>query len=232
MGRLLLIPVMLGEGDPRRSIPEQSIEAAADLRHFIVEDIRSARRFLRLIDPAFPIDDSKFTVIDKHSKVNDTDSLISVAGKGYDTGLMSEAGMPGIADPGREYVAAAHRHGIQVVPLAGPSSLFLALAASGLNGQSFSFRGYLPIKPGERAAALQELEKRSKKGESQIFMETPYRNNKLIDDIIRCCNRDTLLCIAAALTLDNEYVETKTIGDWEKRKPDINKIPAIFIIQA
>ena len=230
-GTLFLVPVTLGSDNPEESIPAFVLDQIKKLRHFIVEDLRSARRFLRQIDPNFPIDNTKFQLIDKHSDNQQGNSFLTSILRGDDTGLMSEAGLPGIADPGSFIVAAAHRMGIIVKPLPGPSSILLALISSGMNGQSFTFHGYLPIKQPERITAIKELELRSTKGESQIFMETPYRNMKLIDDLFTTCHPDTRLSISAALTLENEFIKTLTIREWKLSPPQITKVPAIFILE-
>ncbi len=229
--RLYLIPVTLGSGDFNYSIPSGVLTTSRSLRKFIVEDIRSARRFLRMIDPVFPIDDCEFIVLNKHSGEKDIDAMLSFLKQGYDTGLMSEAGMPSIADPGSELVIRAHSSGFRVIPLTGPSSIFLALMASGLNGQNFAFNGYLPIARTERVKNIKKLEALARKGQSQIFMETPYRNMKLLSDIGDSLDGETYLCIAANISHDDEFIMTANISEWLRRGfPDIDKKPAIFII--
>ena len=229
--RLYLIPVTLGSGDFNYTIPSGVLTTSRSLRKFIVEDVRSARRFLRMIDPAFPIDDCEFTVLNKHSGEKDIDAMLSFLKQGYDTGLMSEAGMPSIADPGSELVIRAHSNGYRVIPLTGPSSIFLALMASGLNGQNFAFNGYLPIARAERVKNIKKLEALARKGQSQIFMETPYRNMKLLRDIIDSLDGETYLCIAASISHPDEFIMTASISEWHNRGiPDIDKKPSIFII--
>jgi 16S rRNA (cytidine1402-2'-O)-methyltransferase len=229
-GRIYLIPVTLGGDDFLKVIPEKVIELTRQLRYFIVEDIRSARRFLRLIDKEFPIDDSAFYVLNEHTGDEDITSYLEPLKKGFDIGLLSEAGLPGIADPGAKIVALAHKKKITVTPLSGPSSILLALVASGLNGQSFTFNGYLPIKPADRSAKLRELEKRAKDGFTQIFMETPYRNQRMLETVLATCHNDTLLCIAADITLPSEDVRTMKIAEWKKELPSLNDRLVVFLI--
>jgi len=230
-GSIYLVPVTLGDDNYSYVIPEKALEKVRQLRFFIVEDIRSARRFLRLIDRNFPIDDSVFYELNEHTVDEDVSNFLEPAKNGSDIGLMSEAGLPGIADPGAKIISLAHRQKIKVTPLSGPSSIILALISSGLNGQSFTFNGYLPIKPDERAAKLKELEKASKKGFSQIFMETPYRNQKMLDTIFTTCHNDTLLCIAADITLSTESIATMSISEWKRNKPDLNGRLVVFVMQ-
>jgi 16S rRNA (cytidine1402-2'-O)-methyltransferase len=205
-GRIYLIPVTLGGDDFLSVIPEKVIGITRQLRYFVVEDIRSARRFLRLIDREFPIN-------------------------GSDIGVISEAGLPGIADPGAGIIALAHQKGIKVTPLSGPSSIILALISSGLNGQNFTFNGYLPVKPAERSAKLSELEKKAGEGFAQIFMETPYRNQSMVESILATCRNDTLLCIAADITLPTESIRTMRISDWKKSLPLLNNKLVVYVMQ-
>lgn len=221
----------LGDDNFSYVIPEKVIDIVRRLRYFIVEDIRSARRFLRLIDKSFPIDSSVFFELNEHTGDEDISQYLNPAIMGSDIGLMSEAGLPGIADPGAKIILLAHRHKVKVTPLSGPSSIILALISSGLNGQNFTFNGYLPIKPGERALKLKELEKVSRRGFAQIFMETPYRNEKMLDTILSECHNDTLLCIAADITLPSESITTMRISEWKKNKPDINGRLVVFVLQ-
>ena len=228
---LYLIPVTLGSGDFNSTIPSGVLATSRTLRKFIVEDLRSARRFLRMIDPVFPIDDCDFIVLNKHSDERDIEAMLSFLEQGYDTGLMSEAGMPSIADPGSELVIKAHSNGYRVVPLTGPSSIFLALMASGLNGQNFAFNGYLPIARNERVKMIKKLEGLSRNGQTQVFMETPYRNMKLLEDLGNSLAGDTYLCIAANISHSDEFIMTADISEWLSRGfPDINRKPAIFLI--
>lgn len=230
-GTLYLIPVTLGGDDIRDVIPTGVLDITMSLRYFIVEELRSARRFLRSADPGFPIDDSVFSILNEHTRNDEISQLLAIVADGTDAGLMSEAGLPGIADPGALVVAMAHRMGIKVKPLSGPSSVILALISSGMNGQSFTFNGYLPVKPHERMARIKELEARSMRGETQIFMETPYRNTKLLTDILNSCRDTTKLCIAAGISTSDEMILTMTIAEWRSKTPQIDRIPAIFVLQ-
>ncbi len=230
-GTIYLIPVTLGNDDVRRVIPEYTLEITRRLRHFVVEDIRSARRYLRLIDRQFPIDECSFGELNEHTREAEVSELIDPALKGRDLGLMSEAGLPGIADPGAMLVRLAHRKKLRVVPLSGPSSIILAIISSGLNGQRFTFNGYLPVDQGEREAKLRELEKKAREGFAQVFMETPYRNQKMFQSILAACHNDTRLCIALDISLPSESIRTMSISAWKAETPDLNKRLAIFIIQ-
>lgn len=230
-GRIYLIPVTLGGDDFLKVIPEKVISLTRELRFFIVEDIRSARRFLRLIDKNFPIDESVFFELNEHTGESDISEYIEPALKGNNIGLMSEAGLPAIADPGAKIVALAHKNKITVTPLSGPSSIILALIASGLNGQNFTFNGYLPVKPAERTAKLRELERKAGEGCAQIFMETPYRNQKLIETIVTTCQNETRLCIAVDITLPTETIITMKISEWKRDLPSINDRLVVFVMQ-
>jgi 16S rRNA (cytidine1402-2'-O)-methyltransferase len=230
-GRIYLIPVTLGGDDFLRVIPEKVIGLTRQLRYFIVEDIRSARRFLRLIDKEFPINDSVFFELNEHTGESDITNYLEPIFNGSDIGVLSEAGLPGIADPGAGIIAMAHQKGITVTPLSGPSSILLALISSGLNGQNFSFNGYLPVKPAERSAKLRELEKKAGEGYAQIFMETPYRNQKMLESIITTCHSNTLLCIAADITLPTESIRTMKISEWKRDLPLLNDKLVVFVMQ-
>lgn len=230
-GVIYLIPVTLGNDNFKTVIPADVISLTCSLRHFIVEEIRSARRYLRLLDKNFPIDESVFFELNEHTDKKDMEQYLEPLFKGENMGLMSEAGLPGIADPGSGVVEIAHRKNIRVVPLSGPSSIILALVASGLNGQSFAFNGYLPVKPIEASGKIKELEKRSMTGQTQIFMEAPYRNTRLLETILNSCSSETFLCIATDITLPSESIITRKIADWKNKVPDINKKPTIFLLQ-
>jgi 16S rRNA (cytidine1402-2'-O)-methyltransferase len=230
-GRIYLIPVTLGGEDFQKVIPEKVLDITRSLRNFIVEDIRSARRFLRLIDKEFPINDTLFFELNEHTGENDITHFLEPIFKGFDIGIMSEAGLPGIADPGARIVALAHQKKIIVTPLSGPSSIILALISSGLNGQNFTFNGYLPVKHEERSSKLKELEKKANNGIAQIFMETPYRNQKMIASIIGACKNDTKLCIAVDVTLPTESIRTMKISEWNKNLPSLADKLVIFILQ-
>ena len=230
-GRIYLIPVTLGGDDFLKVIPEKVINLTIKLRFFIVEDIRSARRYLRMIDKKFPIDDAVFFELSEHTGESEIEHYLQPVLNGSDMGIISEAGLPAIADPGAMIVALAHRKGITVTPLSGPSSILLALISSGFNGQKFTFNGYLPIKPADRISKLRELEKRAAEGFTQIFMETPYRNQKMLESILMTCHSDTLLCIAADITLPTESIMTMSISEWKKDLPSLDDRLAIFLIQ-
>jgi 16S rRNA (cytidine1402-2'-O)-methyltransferase len=230
-GRIYLIPVTLGGDDFLKVIPEKVISLTRLLRFFIVEDIRSARRFLRLIDREFPINDTVFFELNEHTGDSDIVQYLEPVFNGSDIGIMSEAGLPGIADPGARIIALAHQKKITVTPLSGPSSIILALISSGLNGQNFTFNGYLPIKPADRSAKVRELEKKAGEGYAQIFMETPYRNQKLLETITTICHNDTKLCIAVDITLPTESIMTMKISEWKKNLPSINGKLVVFVMQ-
>ncbi len=230
-GRIYLLPVTLGGNDFSRVIPDQVLEITRKLRLFIVEDIRSARRYLRLIDRKFPIDDTTFLELNEHTADSELFFLLEPVLKGSDCGLMSEAGLPGIADPGARIVAMAHRRNISVIPMSGPSSIILALISSGFNGQQFTFHGYLPVKPAERTTRVREIEKKAGEGYTQIFMETPYRAQKMADTLLSVCRNDTLLCIASDITLETESIKTGRIEEWRKSPPKINGRLVIFLIK-
>ncbi len=230
-GRIYLIPVTLGGDDFLKVIPEKVISLTRLIRYFIVEDIRSARRYLRLIDKEFPINDTIFLELNEHTNDLDIEHYLDPVESGFDIGIMSEAGLPGIADPGARIIAQAHQKKITVTPLSGPSSIIMALISSGLNGQNFTFNGYLPVKPVERSAKLRDLEKRSRDGYAQIFIETPYRNQKMLDSIIATCHNDTKLCIAADITLPSESIRTMKISEWKLKCPPINNKLVVFVLQ-
>jgi 16S rRNA (cytidine1402-2'-O)-methyltransferase len=231
-GNIYMIPVTLGNADHHKTIPQGTLEITLSLRLFAVEDVRTARRYLKSIDRDFPIDDSLFFPIGKHYEVSGPDDFFRRVIGGVDAGVMSEAGMPGLADPGNVITAEAHRRGIRVIPLTGPSSVMLALVASGLNGQSFAFHGYLPVDAPGRQRVIRALEKRSAGGETQIFMETPFRNGKMLEDILTVCRPATRLCIASDISLDTEEIRTLTVDRWRSEKPLLDKRPAIFLILA
>lgn len=231
-GCIYLIPVTLGNPDLSLTIPVGVLNRTLSLRLFAVEDIRSARRFLRSADPSFPVDQTTFFEIGKHSDGSWVEPFFAMINKGIDGGVMSEAGMPGLADPGNMVTMEAHRRGLIVTPLTGPSSIMLAMVASGLNGQSFAFHGYLPVDQAGRQKRLKELERLSESGQTQIFMETPFRNEKLFRDVLASCKPGTKLCIAADITCPAEEIRTMSVGDWKKTKVALDKRPAIFLISA
>jgi 16S rRNA (cytidine1402-2'-O)-methyltransferase len=221
----------LGESPIDRIFPGYNKEIVSALRHFIVEDIRTARRFLKKINSGINIDDLIFFELNQHTESQSINSFLQPAVEGCDMGILSEAGCPAIADPGAEAVSIAQQNGIDVVPLIGPSSILLSLMASGFNGQNFAFAGYLPIQASERAKMLKKLEARAySEKQTQIFIETPYRNVKMLEEIVNTCQPSTRLCIAADVTLETEFIKTKTITEWKKNLPDLNKRPCIFLI--
>jgi 16S rRNA (cytidine1402-2'-O)-methyltransferase len=231
-GKLYLIPSLLGDSAPEEVLPQSVFRVINRVDHYIAENVRSARRFLIKAGSKVKIDDIKFYELNKYTPDTDLAGFLEPAAAGSEMGLLSEAGVPCIADPGAKITAIAHRMGIRVVPLAGPSSVILALMASGMNGQSFIFHGYLPVKQNERIQAIKRIERDSKSnGQSQIFMETPYRNISMLEDLVKVCDPATLLCIACDITLESEFILTREISGWAKKKPDIHKRPAIFILQ-
>lgn len=228
---LYLLPVTLGDTPTATVLPAYNSEVIAGIRHFIVENVRSARRFLRKVDPQFDIDGSQFYELNKHTSPEAVSAYLAPLSKGLPVGVISEAGCPAVADPGADVVAIAQRKGYRVVPLVGPSSIILSVMASGFNGQSFAFNGYLPVKPDERVKRLRQLEQRIYNEEqTQIFIETPYRNGKMVEDILATCRPQTKLCIAANLTCEGEYVRTRTVKEWKGRVPELSKIPCIFLL--
>ncbi|MCX6239957.1 MAG: SAM-dependent methyltransferase [Bacteroidia bacterium] len=232
MGNLYLIPTTLGESDTAQVIPAEVSAIVKNIKYFIVENIRTARRYLRKMDPQLNIDELQFFELNQHTYSRVTEEYLKPILEGFDVGIISEAGCPGIADPGAEVVKQAHLMQIRVVPLVGPSSILLSLMASGMNGQNFAFIGYIPVKPAERVKAIKEIERRSGiEKQTQIFIETPYRNTQLINDLINTLSDQTRLCLACDITLDTEYIKTQTVAQWKKGVPDLNKRPAIFLIQ-
>ena len=232
MGNLYLIPTTLGESDTARVIPSEVSAITKNIRYFIVENVRTARRYLRKMDPQLNIDELQFFELNQHTDNSLIEEYLNPIFEGFDVGIISEAGCPGIADPGAEVVKLAHIKQIHVIPLVGPSSILLSLMASGMNGQNFAFIGYIPVKPAERVKAIKEIERRSGvEKQTQIFIEAPYRNTQLISDLISTLNDQTRLCIACDITLETEYIKTQTVGQWKKGVPDMNKRPAIFLIQ-
>jgi 16S rRNA (cytidine1402-2'-O)-methyltransferase len=233
MPNLYLIPTTLGDSPIEKVLPAEIMEVVRSLKYFVVENTRTARRHLKKMVPEIVIDDLDFKELNEHSQHIGLELLLEPIRQGFDVGILSEAGCPGVADPGADLVRIAHEQGIRVVPLVGPSSILLSLMASGMNGQNFAFIGYIPVKPAERAIAIRDIERNSARDhQTQIFIEAPYRNAKLLEDLLAICNIQTRLCIAVDLTLDSEFVVTKTIANWKKAVPDINKRPAIFLLQS
>ena len=228
---LYLIPVLLGNTTVERVLPSYNKEVILGIRHFIVEDVRSARRFLKTVDKDINIDELQFYPLNKHTSPQDISGYLKPLEEGNPMGVISEAGCPAVADPGADVVAIAQRKNLPVVPLVGPSSIILSVMASGFNGQSFAFNGYLPIEPTERAKKLRILEQRAAtEHQTQIFIETPYRNNKMVEDILKSCRPQTRLCIAANIPCEDEYIKTKTLKEWKGQVPDLSKIPCIFLL--
>jgi 16S rRNA (cytidine1402-2'-O)-methyltransferase len=230
-GKLYLIPTTLGECDPLAVLPYTVKRTIELLDDYIVENEKTARKFIKSIYPEKVQANLCLFSLNKHTQVSEHNGMIQACLEGKNMGLMSEAGCPGIADPGAVIVKLAHEKGITVVPLVGPSSITLALMASGMNGQSFAFNGYLPIEKSEKKAALKQLERLAQdKNQSQLFIETPYRNNKLVEDLLQCLQPNTFLCIACDITLPTEYIKTMRVQDWKKEKIDLHNRPTIFIL--
>ncbi len=228
---LYLLPVTLGDTSIESVLPSYNKEIILGINHFIVEDIRSARRFLKKVDRNIDIDKLTFYTLNKHTSPNDISDYLKPLQNGFSMGVISEAGCPAVADPGADVVAIAQRKNLKVVPLVGPSSIILSVMGSGFNGQSFAFHGYLPVDSSERMKRIKELEQRVySENQTQLFIETPYRNNKMAEDIIRSCKATTKLCIAANLTCEDEYIKTKSIKEWTGKLPDLSKKPTIFLI--
>ena len=231
MPKLYLIPVTLGDTDINRVLPSHNLEVIKTIKHFIVENIRSARRFLKKCDPSINIDELTFYELNKHTKVEMISTYLEPIKKGENIGIISESGCPAIADPGADVVSIAQRRGYKIVPLVGPSSILMSLMASGFNGQSFAFQGYLPINNSEKIRKIKQLESRSySENQTQIFIETPYRNQKLAEDLIANCKPQTKMCIAMNISLDNEYIVTKTMKEWKGKLPEMHKQLCVFLI--
>lgn len=228
--KLYLVPATIGETTAEKVIPAYVQEVIQDIKVFIVENERTARRQLIKMGIKTPIDNLTFFVLNKHTDRATISTFLEPIKEG-DIGLLSEAGVPCVADPGSDIVYLAQERGVQVVPLVGPSSILMALMASGMNGQCFTFHGYLPVKPHERSRKLKELEHLSlKNNQTQIFIEAPYRNNQMLDDIIKSCSANTLVCVACNISQDDEYIKTKWVRDWKKNKPDLHKKPSLFLM--
>lgn len=236
-GVLFLIPSPLGESDPAEVIPGPVLERLKSIKRYVVEETRTARRYLSAAGLKGHIGDLEFRELSEHTRPEEVESLLDMFsapdGSPTDVGLISEAGLPAVADPGAALVAICHKHDIQVVPLVGPSSLMLALMGSGLNGQSFAFQGYLPAKPEERRKAIKELERRSSQlGQTEIFIETPYRNDSMLTDLLAVLQPSTRLCVAADITLPDETILTRTVKAWRSAPITIGKRPCVFLILA
>jgi len=233
-GRLFLIPVTLGASTKESVLPADVIECAKQLAHFVAENAKSARAFLKSLPPAIPLQQIQISELNEHTSSQELSGLMSPLLSGEDVGLISEAGCPAVADPGGDLVALAHENGIAVIPMVGPSSILLALMASGLSGQNFAFHGYLPAKTDQREKKIRELEKNSRlERRTHIFIETPYRNRQMLESLTGLCAADTRICIATDLTLDSEHIETKTCREWKKKDlPAIDRRPTVFLLQA
>ncbi len=232
-GKLYLIPSPLGENDPAEVIPGPVLESLTGFRTFVVEEVRTARRYLSKAGLKGRIGELEFHELNEHTEQATIEGYLRLFEDGNDVALISEAGLPAVADPGAQLVALAHRNGIEVVPAVGPSSLMLALMASGLNGQSFAFCGYIPAKTDERRARLKTLEKVSGQlRQTQILIETPYRNDSLFADILNTCSASTRVCIAANITMPDAYIRTKKVSEWKKEAVTIGKRPCVFLILA
>ena len=232
-GKLFLIPSPLGDNDPKEVIPVPVLDSLAGFRTFVVEEVRTARRYLSRAGLKGHIGELEFHELNEHTDAATIEGYLKLFDNGNDVALISEAGLPAVADPGAQLVALAHRHGIEVVPAVGPSSLMLALMASGLNGQSFAFCGYIPAKTDERRSRLRTLEKVSAQlKQTQILIETPYRNDCLFADILAVCGTSTKVCVAADITLPDAYIRTKTVAQWKKEGLVIGKRPCVFLILA
>ena len=231
-GRLYLIPSPLGDNDPQEVIPGPVLNLLPEIRTYVVEEIKTARRYLSKAGLRGHIGELEFHVLNEHTTVQEVEAMASLFDEGGDIGLITEAGLPAVADPGSALVALCHRKGIEVVPFVGPSSLMMALMSSGLNGQSFAFCGYLPAKTEERRNAIRAIEKRSAiERQTQIFIETPYRNRKMFDTLLSTLRPSTRMCVAAGITTPDEWIHTHTIGEWRRLSlPDLSKVPAIFLI--
>ncbi|MDA3882270.1 MAG: SAM-dependent methyltransferase [Bacteroidales bacterium] len=231
IGTLFLIPAHLGEANYDYIFPSQNSRIISSCTHFIAENIRTARRGIKSLCPSVSIDSLTFVEFNKNTKPKEIPTIMKPLLSGIDMGIISEAGMPCIADPGNLLVEFAHQHSIRVHPLIGPNSILLALIASGFNGQQFTFHGYIPIKEGKRQF-IQKIEQyAAHSGYTQIFMETPYRNQKLLDDLLQTLKPKTKLCIACDITLSSEYIHTQTVEKWKTYQPNLHKRPCIFLIQ-
>jgi 16S rRNA (cytidine1402-2'-O)-methyltransferase len=230
-GKILLIPSLLGETEPDKVLPAYTIRCAQETRFFLVENLREARRFLSKLGMPVPITELNVAAIPEHENDPGWKDLLSVLLQGENIGVISDAGCPGVADPGSLVVQKAHALGIEVEPLVGPSSFLLAIMAAGFNGQSFCFHGYLPIEKQERKKILKRLEEESqRKGITQMFMETPYRNQALLQTLKETCRPETYLCVAAGLSTNKAFIESKPLKDWKLDQPQIHKVPAVFLI--
>ena len=229
---MYLLPVTLGDTEIDNVLPSYNREIIRQIKFFIVENVRSARRFLKKVDRDINIDELTFYLMDKHTDAAKMASYLKPLEEGNAMGVISEAGCPAVADPGADVVAVAQRKNLRVIPMVGPSSIIMSVMGSGFNGQSFAFNGYLPIEPSERTKRIKQLETRAyTEDQTQLFIETPYRNHKMLEELLRTCKPSTRLCIASGITCAEEYIHTHTIAEWKKIKlHDLSKIPTIFLI--
>ena len=231
LGKLYLIPTTLGETEPLEVMPLSVKKVVEQIDYYIVENEKSARRFIKKISPKKSQPSLHLMLLDKYAEETETLRYLDICKEGVNVGLLSEAGVPAVADPGASIVKMAHQKNIQVVPLVGPSSILMAMMSSGMNGQNFAFNGYLPIEKGERKKAIKELERLSNdKNQSQIFIETPYRNDQLLEALLQSCNGSTKICIGVDITGPTEWIKTATADDWKKHKPELHKKLAVFLI--
>ncbi len=233
-GKLYLIPTPIAEDiTALECMPAANIEIISSLDHFVVENLRTARRFISSLKLSKVISELDLVELSEHTPAVEVEGMLAPLLRGESVGVMSEAGVPGVADPGADIVALAHKHNIEIIPLVGPSSILLSLMASGMNGQSFCFHGYLPIKQGEKIAKIRELEREARtKNQTQIFIEAPYRADKLYGDLVSTLSGATLLCVASNITSSKQFIKTKSVSEWKKGSmPDIKKIPTIFLVK-
>ena len=232
-GKLYLIPSPLGENDPREVIPSYVLDLLKNINHYVVEEFRTVRRYLSRAGLKGSIEQLQMYELNEHTPLSQIEGYIKILQEGNDVGLISEAGLPAVADPGAQLVDLAHRYGIEVCPLVGPSSLMMALMGSGLNGQCFAFTGYLPVKPDERKAKIKLIEKVSAQlSQSQIIIETPYRNGQLFADFLAVCSPKTRICVAADITLPTQTIVTRSVAQWKKSPIEIGKRPCVFVLLA
>ncbi len=229
---LYLFPVTLGETTYEKVLPLENREILCKIKHFVVESRRSAIRFIRLASPSIDIDSLDFVELSEHTDLKSIGHFLDPLLKdGLPIGIISDAGCPSVADPGSSLVSLAHQKGLRVIPLSGPSSIILSLMASGFNGQNFAFNGYLPVKPAARSSKIRQLENRAwNEDQTQIFIEAPYRNIKMLESILSTCRKETLLCVASGITTQDEYIKTLPIAKWKSENPPIDKVPTIFLI--
>lgn len=229
MAKLYMVPSIISEGQ-ENEIPSATLQVIHKLKFYIAERARTARRFLKLCELPFSIQEIEIIEMDKRDPSIGQDEVLRWLQEGYDVGVISESGMPGVADPGRDFAKLAHQNNFEVVPLTGPSSILLALSASGMNGQNFCFQGYLPIKDHELKNKFKELQKNIAKGQTQIFIETPYRNGRMFEQILKNFDSNTFLCLAIDITGENQLIKTNQIKNWKNSKPNFDKIPTVFLL--